>query len=35
MERDDYIRTLVDFLELMPPTVLVERIHRRRRRPII
>jgi len=21
MERDDYIRTLVDFLELMPPTV--------------
>jgi radical SAM protein (TIGR01212 family) len=26
MERDEYIRTLVDFLELMPPNVLVERI---------
>lgn len=26
MERDDYIRTLVDFLELLPPTVVVERI---------
>ena len=26
MERDDYIRTLVDFLELLPPTMVVERI---------
>jgi radical SAM protein (TIGR01212 family) len=26
MEREDYIRTLVDFLELLPPTVVVERI---------
>ncbi len=26
MERDDYIRTLVDFLELLPPTIVVERI---------
>lgn len=26
MERDDYIGTLVDFLELLPPTVVVERI---------
>jgi radical SAM superfamily enzyme len=26
MERDDYIRTLVDFLELLPPTMIVERI---------
>lgn len=26
MERDDYISTLVDFLELLPPTTLVERI---------
>src|SRR3954464_2910993 len=27
MERDAYIRTVVDFLELLPPTCLVERIH--------
>jgi radical SAM protein (TIGR01212 family) len=26
MERDEYIRTLVDFLELLPPTAMVERI---------
>lgn len=26
MERDDYIRALVDFLELLPPTTLVERV---------
>ena len=26
MERDEYIATLVDFLELLPPTTLVERI---------
>jgi radical SAM protein (TIGR01212 family) len=26
MERDDYIRTLVDFLELLPPSAMVERI---------
>lgn len=26
MERDDYIRTLVDFLERLPPTMLIERI---------
>jgi radical SAM superfamily enzyme len=26
MERDDYVRTLVDFLELLPPRVVVERI---------
>ncbi len=26
MERDEYISTLVDFLELLPPTTLVERI---------
>ena len=26
MGRDDYIRTLVDFLEILPPTMLVERI---------
>ena len=26
MGRDDYIRTLVDFLELLPPTTIVERI---------
>jgi radical SAM protein (TIGR01212 family) len=26
MGRDDYVRTLVDFLELLPPTMLVERI---------
>lgn len=26
IERDDYIRTLVDFLERLPPTVVVERI---------
>jgi radical SAM protein (TIGR01212 family) len=27
MERDDYIRTVVDFLELLPPDCIVERIH--------
>jgi len=26
MERDDYVRTVVDFLELLPPTTIVERI---------
>ena len=26
MERDDYIRTLVDFLEILPPRMVVERI---------
>ena len=26
MERDEYIRTLVDFLELLPPDMIVERI---------
>ena len=26
MQRDDYVRTLVDFLELLPPTMIVERI---------
>lgn len=26
MERDEYISTLVDFLELLPPTMIVERI---------
>ena len=26
MERDEYVATLVDFLELLPPTMLVERI---------
>jgi radical SAM protein (TIGR01212 family) len=26
MERDEYIATLVDFLELLPPTTLIERI---------
>lgn len=26
MERDDYLRTLVDVLELLPPTMIVERI---------
>ena len=26
MERDDYMRVLVDFLELLPPTMIVERI---------
>src|ERR1043165_3006109 len=26
MERDEYIGTLVDFLELLPPTMMVERI---------
>ncbi|MFT5526694.1 MAG: radical SAM protein (TIGR01212 family) [Pirellulaceae bacterium] len=26
MERDDYIRTLVDVLEVLPPTMIVERI---------
>ena len=26
MERDDYVRTLVDFLEYLPPTMIVERI---------
>ena len=26
MERDEYVATLVDFLELLPPTMIVERI---------
>lgn len=26
MERDDYVRTVVDVLELLPPTVVVERV---------
>ena len=26
MERDEYIRTLVDILEILPPTMVVERI---------
>ncbi len=26
MDRDAYIRTLVDFLELLPPSMLIERI---------
>jgi radical SAM protein (TIGR01212 family) len=26
MERDAYVRTLVDFLELLPPTMIVERV---------
>ena len=26
MERDEYISTLIDFLELLPPTMIVERI---------
>ena len=26
MERDEYVSTLVDFLELIPPTMVVERI---------
>ena len=26
MERDEYVRTLVDFLELLPPSMIVERI---------
>jgi radical SAM superfamily enzyme len=26
MERNEYVRTLVDFLELLPPTTVVERI---------
>jgi uncharacterized protein len=26
MERDDYVRIVVDFLELLPPTMVVERI---------
>jgi radical SAM protein (TIGR01212 family) len=26
MERDEYVRTLVDFLELLPPTMIVERV---------
>ena len=26
MERDDYIQTVVDFLEILPPTMIVERI---------
>jgi radical SAM protein (TIGR01212 family) len=27
LERDDYIRTLVDSLELLPPSCIVERVH--------
>ena len=26
MSRDDYVRTLIDFLELLPPQMVVERI---------
>ena len=26
MERDEYVRTVVDFLELLPPSVIIERI---------
>jgi radical SAM protein (TIGR01212 family) len=26
MERDDYVRTVVDFIELLPPTMVIERI---------
>ena len=26
MERSEYVRTLVDFIELLPPTVIVDRI---------
>jgi radical SAM protein (TIGR01212 family) len=26
MERDEYLRTLIDFLEVLPPTMLIERI---------
>jgi len=26
MGRDDYVRTVVDFLELLPPTMVIERI---------
>ena len=26
MERAEYVRTLVDFIELLPPTVIVDRI---------
>jgi radical SAM protein (TIGR01212 family) len=26
MDRDDYVRTVVDFLELLPPTMVIERI---------
>lgn len=26
MERDEYVRTVVDFLELLPPTMIVERV---------
>ncbi len=26
MQRDEYVSTLVDFLELLPPTMVVERI---------
>jgi len=26
MERGEYVRTLVDFIELLPPTVIVDRI---------
>ena len=32
MERDEYVRTLVDFLELIPPECVVERISGERRR---
>lgn len=27
MERDEYVRTVVDFLELLPPDCVVERVH--------
>jgi radical SAM superfamily enzyme len=26
MERDEYVSTLVDFLEVLPPTMVIERI---------
>ncbi|HYO25539.1 MAG TPA: TIGR01212 family radical SAM protein [Lacipirellulaceae bacterium] len=26
MERDEYVRTVVDFIELLPPTVVIERV---------
>ena len=30
MERDEYVQTVVDFMELLPPTMIVDRISRRR-----
>ena len=26
MERDEYVRTLVDFIEILPPSIVIERI---------